>query len=305
MKKILINLLCLAVMLPIIPFQMRLTAQSPYANGNLVAAAATCVTTVGATQNCVQLPVQNAMSTVSIEVNGTFSATINFEVTGDPVNGPFYALLCVPYGTTTTVTSTTGIGLWFCTVPAASYAQARINTSNYSSGTAVIKIKGVAASAGASGPHSGGGGGSSLVFVKHTVLITGAGTYTVDGGITQNIPTSTITFNASLFTMPVKTVMIAMVMKHSVAFTGVTNETSVFASVGIATSTTVFSASTLDVATAVSDTNSLPVGGAIYPSAGTYTVTATFSSTCSSGSCAISGLSAGSVDIWVLNSTLP
>ncbi len=180
--------------------------------GNLVAAASTCVTSPAASQNCVNLPVQNGQATVRITLTGTWSATVNFEAVGVP--GVYNTLSCRPYGTTTSfVTNTTANGTWVCTISAASSVQVRIDTSNYTSGTVVVNmnISTATANAGAQGVTgpTGSTGATGLTGATGIVGPTGsgvAGINEVDGTANQITvtgatgPTATISLPS-----PVKT----------------------------------------------------------------------------------------------------
>ena len=94
---------------------------------------------------------QNA-STASITVSGTFSATLQFEVSGDGVN--FVAVNAYPPNSTTAVTSTTAAGVW--TVNVAGMRSLQVRCSAFTSGAAVVSIYVTPAVSASS--HGGGGG---------------------------------------------------------------------------------------------------------------------------------------------------
>lgn len=179
--------------------------------GNLVAAASTCITTVGATQNCVNVPITNGQATLNITLSGTWSATVNFEVIGAPGVAPV-TLSCTPYGSTTSVTNTTANGVWKCPVAAAASVQVRIDTSNYTSGTVVVVMRISTASASAGSPGATGVTGSTgLTGPTGTTGTTGAtgATGPVCGSDTQILYNNTgacagsanLTFNSTAVTL--------------------------------------------------------------------------------------------------------
>lgn len=85
---------------------------------------------------CVQFST-TGMGTLGVQIKGTFSGTYQFEQTSD--NAPdatWYALTMYAAGSTTGVTSGTGVGMFTGTVAGARFARVRV--SSYSSGTVVV-----------------------------------------------------------------------------------------------------------------------------------------------------------------------
>lgn len=72
----------------------------------------------------------------SIQVEGTWLATLQFEATLDGTN--WIALPVTVIGGSTTVTSVSGNGLWSAAIPA--YAEIRVRCSAFTSGTAVVNV---------------------------------------------------------------------------------------------------------------------------------------------------------------------
>lgn len=190
------------------------------------------------------------------------------------------------------------------------YLQLTVTTSTGNAGNTITEDHSSLEPASAIGPTgaTGATGPSGVAWVKHEIIINGAGTYTVDGGGTLTIPTTVTTFDVALFTVAAQSTMSRLFMKHSAILTGITNETSLPVSVGVTSPITnrlLFSNGTLDTDVAVSNTNFLVIGGSQTATFASYGVTVTFSSSCSSGNCYINGLSSGTLDIWVATDTLP
>jgi len=145
-----------------------------YVTGSLTASGSTCAT-AGA---CIQLPLPNQnLGGVTITLSGTWSATNQFEATGDGTN--FSAINALPSNSTTAVTSATGNGLWQANV--AGYVAIRVRVSAYTSGTVVVTIQGSTASARLNG--GGGGGGSGTVTNVATSSPLSGGPITTTGTI--------------------------------------------------------------------------------------------------------------------------
>lgn len=146
---------------------------------NLTAASASCLST-----NCVSESVDQTQGGATFTLTGTFSATVQFEASGDG-GTTWVALNATPSNGTTAVTSATGAGVWQANV--SGYTNIRERVSTYASGTAVATITESTASARAGGGGGGGGGGTAFPV-------------TVTGGVSGGIPcfTSPTTENASV-----------------------------------------------------------------------------------------------------------
>lgn len=90
--------------------------------------------TAATTSVLIELP-ENTGS-VSVNVSGTWSATLQFEGGNGLV---FDGVNCNPFPSGAAVTSTTGNDTWFCSVPG--LTQFRVRPSAYTSGTAAVIIK--------------------------------------------------------------------------------------------------------------------------------------------------------------------
>ena len=101
-------------------------------------------------KNSVTVAAQNDAATLvgfpssgnaSVQITGTFSATITFGATCDSTN--WVALHMQPVGaapaTTTAVTTATAVGIWNASTQA--YSGIRARCSTYSSGSPVITLK--------------------------------------------------------------------------------------------------------------------------------------------------------------------
>lgn len=110
-------------------------AQITSAAGNITAANASCTSTA-----CVSLRLTPESATVSVTVSGTFSATLNYEQSGD--GGVTWVPASIA-STTTTGTSQFSVG---------ALTNFRVRASVYSSGTAVVTIISSTAAGGAGGP---------------------------------------------------------------------------------------------------------------------------------------------------------
>lgn len=119
-------------------------AQMTPVQGNITAASSSCLST-----NCVTLQLDGQTGAASIQLTGTFTATVSFEVSND--NGTTYvAVNGTPPNSTTAVSSATATGLWQFNV--AGFTHIRARGSAYTSGTAAVVINSARVSA-----KSGGG----------------------------------------------------------------------------------------------------------------------------------------------------
>lgn len=127
-----------------------LHAQQSPTTGNLTAASSSCLVT-----NCIQLQVTTTVGGATIQLSGTWSATVQFEATNDNVT--WVAINVMPSNSSTAVSSATGNGIW--QFNPAGYTNIRVRVSAYTSGTVVATAQLSNASARSNG---GGGGGGSL-----------------------------------------------------------------------------------------------------------------------------------------------
>lgn len=139
MKNKLLFLICFGFMLPALYGQVSAT-------GNITAQGTDCTTT----NACVSLTPPTGTSTTLVQLSGTFSGTVQFEVTADGTN--WVASLGTVVGSTATTTTASAPGAWRFT--ASGSLGFRVRCSTYSSGTVAVKIN---ASNGASGGGSGAG----------------------------------------------------------------------------------------------------------------------------------------------------
>ena len=154
-------------------------------SGTITAAGTTCTPTT-----CVSVGLFQDTGAVSFTISGTWSATLQFEVSEDNTN--FVALNAYPPNSTTAVTSTAANGTW--TAGVAGMVQFRVRASAYSSGTATVSIQGSKAVALSSLTGGGGGGGGTVTAV------TGVAPVTSTGGTTPAIGCATCTTSAAALT---------------------------------------------------------------------------------------------------------
>ena len=150
-------------------------AQSPQIDGVLTSA--NCPGT-----GCLTLSVQG-MGAASIEVRGTYSGTVQFEVTNGGVT--YSALSLTPSTSGSAVTFTTSTGVWTGWVGGNSIVRARM--SSYTSGTARITIGGALglAAPGLAGVVVGNGvtAATAIPFPNDaTKYLNGTGAFTVPAG---------------------------------------------------------------------------------------------------------------------------
>jgi trimeric autotransporter adhesin len=165
-------------------FTMAVLGTTAYAQGsytaNLTAASAACATA----GSCLSVPVNATFGGATFTLEGTFSATVQFEASGDG-GGTWVALNVVPSNSSTAVTSATSAGVWQANV--AGYTNIRMRVSTYASGTVIAVIQLSSASARTLG--GGGGGGVSSVGATSPVTST--------GGATPNIACATCVTSSS------------------------------------------------------------------------------------------------------------
>lgn len=123
------------------------------ASGSLASSSAT------ANNNVVQLDL-TGYAGVSLQLTGTWVATIQFEGSADGVT--FVALNLTPTNSTTAATSATSNKTWQGACAGLKLVRARV--SAYTSGTAVATLVATISSPGGSGGGGGGGGGTSSNF---------------------------------------------------------------------------------------------------------------------------------------------
>jgi hypothetical protein len=123
--------------------------------GSITASGSGCVTT-----NCVFGNLGQDTASVSFTVSGTYSGTLQFEVSQDGTH--FVNINAYPPNSTTAVTGTTGTGTW--TAGVAGMTIFRIRCSAYTSGTALVTINGSHAVATSTITAGGGGGGGGSYY---------------------------------------------------------------------------------------------------------------------------------------------
>ena len=103
--------------------------------GTLTATASSCTATGTV---CVIAPVNSTVGAVAIQVSGTFSATLTFEVTVDGTHW-VAAAAAAPAATEARVTTATAAGLW--QMNTAGYDAVRVRCSAFTSGSAAVTIR--------------------------------------------------------------------------------------------------------------------------------------------------------------------
>lgn len=144
--------------------------------GNLTAASTNCA----ATSSCIESTVPLNIGGATFKLSGTFSATVQFEATADPLtvqsaNALWVAISATPSSSATTATSATATGVWQVNI--AAYTRIRIRVSAFTSGTVAAAINFSTASARGG---SGGGAGGTVTNVTGTLPITSSGGVTPD-----------------------------------------------------------------------------------------------------------------------------
>ena len=150
-----------------------------YLGGSSLSSAAATDSACTSTSCFTVYPLQDSAA-VSFTISGTFSGTLNFEVSQDGVN--YVSVSAYPPSSTTGVTTTTAPGTW--TAGVSGMASFRIRFNPYTSGTAIVAItgsKGLAASI-LGGGGGGGGGVSSLNGLTGTLSLVAGTNVTVTPG---------------------------------------------------------------------------------------------------------------------------
>lgn len=163
-----------------------------YNNGNITASSSDC----SVANSCVMLGLANDDSSASITVTGTFSATLQFEVSANysctqagVCSGTWFSKQCFPESSSTGATSATATGLWTCTVAAKN--RLRVRGSAYVSGTAVIDLYHSKASA----SLNQGGGGGTPGGSDTQVQLNNSGAFAGAANLLYNTTTGQITAN--------------------------------------------------------------------------------------------------------------
>ncbi len=167
---------------------LMLSARLPAQNsvtGNLNAATTTCLVS----NSCIEIDVPQNVGGATLKISGTFSATTQFEVSGDPLTVPlasavWVAISATPSNSTTTATSATAAGVWQVNITG--YRRIRMRVSTYVSGTVVAAINLSSASArggsgaGAGGTVTGTGASPQVAFWSSPTALSGDGQFTWD-----------------------------------------------------------------------------------------------------------------------------
>lgn len=122
--------------------------------------------TLDATNECATVGT-DGMGTVSFDVTGTWVGTLTFSVVGE--NGTVNTLDVAKADTPSTfVNTTTANGTWSGAV--AGYAQARACVTSYTSGIAIVALRGAATGGGGGGGGAGGGSSDTTEATQLLVL---------------------------------------------------------------------------------------------------------------------------------------
>ena len=108
-------------------------ADESFIDGQVTAAGSTCTTGV-----CVTLELPEGASAASIQIEGTFAATLQFEAAPD--KGSYVNILSYPLPSGSGASSATAGGTWQASVAGMRYI--RVRCSAYTSGTALVRING-------------------------------------------------------------------------------------------------------------------------------------------------------------------
>ena len=113
------------------------SAQSTFNSGTITAQSASCSTGFVSSAACVMLQLTPSAYIGSITVNGSFTATLQFEISPDG-GATWVSASATPSGGGSAVTSATAAGVWTLTV--APYTFLRVRASSYASGIATITL---------------------------------------------------------------------------------------------------------------------------------------------------------------------
>lgn len=167
--------------------------------GTIQSSAFTCQPQGGSTA-CVFLQVAPQTNSADITVAGTYSGTLQFEVSGDG-GATWVSVLATPPGSTSAVTSTTSTGTW--TASMAGHTFIRVRASALASGVASITLN--PSQAVTASVSSGGGGGSGTVTEVNTGGIATGGPFSTSGTVTvagSGNTTTAVTANANFAAAP-------------------------------------------------------------------------------------------------------
>lgn len=153
--------------------------------GNLNASSTDCLTT----NSCLILNIPENVGGATIKLSGTFSATIQFEVSADPSNvlpsaATWVSISATPSNSTTTATSATAPGVW--QINLSGYQRIRIRVSTYVSGTVSGAINLSTASARSGGGGGGGGTIGGTAAAGKVAFGSGVNSITSSGGFLYN-----------------------------------------------------------------------------------------------------------------------
>lgn len=178
MKKLLLAFLIL--------YSLAAEAQTALVSGAIQASASICQPGSTSTANaCVFLQTEPNTNSADITVNGTYSGTLQFEVSGDG-GVTWVSVNAYPPNSATAITSTTGKGTW--TASMAGHSFLRVRCSTYSSGVAIVTLN--PSQAVTPSVSSGGGGGSGTVTEVDTGTGLTGGPITTSGSISCAMPSA-------------------------------------------------------------------------------------------------------------------
>lgn len=112
---------------------------------------------------------------VTVQIVGTWTGTQSFE--GSLDGSTYTATMCTPINSTSTVTTTTAVGVFSCSMVGINFFQVRF--SAYGSGSAIVSFQ-TAYLSGASGSGGGGGGNVSIVQGGNTAAVNGSSQLSVN-----------------------------------------------------------------------------------------------------------------------------
>lgn len=159
------------------------SAQGSLVTGTIQSSASTCQTQGGSTA-CVFLQVVPQTNSADITVAGTYSGTLQFEVSGDG-GATWIGVLAYPPNSTSGVTSTTGTGTW--TASMAGHTWVRVRASALASGVASITLN--PSQAVTASVSSGSGGSGTVTSVNSGTGLTG-GPITTSGTLSCATPSA-------------------------------------------------------------------------------------------------------------------
>ncbi len=127
----------LALFLIACAFPVFLSGQS-FVTGSVTSSGASCAVNAINITNCIILATPAQASTATITIGGTYSATLQFEVSPDYGQTWVSAVAGAVPAASTSVSSVTTVGVW--QLNSSGFSHVRVRASAYTSGTALVSV---------------------------------------------------------------------------------------------------------------------------------------------------------------------